>query len=137
MSEELTKDEIADVYSSLMSVAHSVGAIYGTPTKTLNKVLRHWTQCSKELTAVTEQRDAITLRLGNTQVRMFNAEMHRDSLAEEIRKHKETLPFAPQPCDKKLYEALQSLTPNEKRIHGGAGQPNQPETPTPLDGVSC
>jgi DNA repair ATPase RecN len=37
----------------------------------------------------------------------------RDRLAEAIRKHKETLPFAPQPCDKKLYEALQSLTTNE------------------------
>jgi hypothetical protein len=66
-----------------------------------------------ELTAVTEQRDAVTLRLGNTQERMFNAERQRDRLAEAIRKHKETLPFAPQPCDKKLYEALQSLTPNE------------------------
>lgn len=26
---------------------------------------------------------------------------------------------------------------NAERIHGGAGQPNQPETPTPLDGASC
>jgi hypothetical protein len=67
----------------------------------------------RELTAVTEQRDAITLRLGRTQERMFDAERQRDRLAEAIRKHKETLPFAPQPCDKKLYEVLQSLTPNE------------------------
>jgi Fe-S cluster biosynthesis and repair protein YggX len=50
-----------------------------------------WQAAQKELTAVTEQ---------------------RDRLAETIRKHKETLPFAPQPCDKKLYEALQSITPN-------------------------
>ena len=27
--------------------------------------------------------------------------------------------------------------PNAERIHGGAGQPKQPETPTPLDGASC
>jgi hypothetical protein len=66
-----------------------------------------------ELTAVTEQRDAVTLRLGNTQERMFDAERQRDRLAEAIRRHKETLPFAPQPCDKKLYEALQSLTPDQ------------------------
>jgi hypothetical protein len=26
---------------------------------------------------------------------------------------------------------------NAERIHGGAGLPNQPETPTPLDGASC
>jgi hypothetical protein len=26
---------------------------------------------------------------------------------------------------------------NAERIHGGAGQSNQPETPTPLDGASC
>jgi len=26
---------------------------------------------------------------------------------------------------------------NDERIHGGAGLPNQPETPTPLDGASC
>ena len=38
----------------------------------------------------------------------------RDRLAAAIRKHKETLPFAPQPCDKKLYEALESLTTNEQ-----------------------
>jgi len=34
-----------------------------------------------------------------------------------------------------LADALDS--PNAKRIHGGAGQPNQLETPTPLDGASC
>jgi exonuclease VII large subunit len=63
---EPTKDEIADVYSSLMSTAHMCGAIYGTPTKTVTKVVRHWTQCSKELAAVRaelvtaiQQRDAI------------------------------------------------------------------------------
>ncbi len=27
--------------------------------------------------------------------------------------------------------------PNAERIHGGAGLPNQPEKPTPLDGASC
>lgn len=27
--------------------------------------------------------------------------------------------------------------PNVERIHGGAGQSKQPETPTPLDGASC
>jgi hypothetical protein len=33
-----------------------------------------------------EQRDAVTLRLGNTQERMFDAEMQRDRLAEALRK---------------------------------------------------
>jgi hypothetical protein len=41
-----------------------------------------WKAAQKE---VTEQRDAVTLRLGNTQERMFNAERQRDRLAEEIR----------------------------------------------------
>jgi hypothetical protein len=35
----------------------------------------------------------------------------RDRLAEAIRKHKDTFPFAPDFCDVELYEALQSLTP--------------------------
>ena len=34
-----------------------------------------------ELKKVTEQRDAVTLRLGDTQVRMFDAERQRDRLA--------------------------------------------------------
>jgi hypothetical protein len=41
-------------------------------------------QLERELTAVTEQRDAVTLRLGNTQERMFNAERQRDRLAEAL-----------------------------------------------------
>jgi len=36
-----------------------------------------------------------------------------------------------------LREALQSLTPNADRIHGGAGQSKPSETTTPLDGASC
>jgi len=36
-----------------------------------------------ELNAVTEQRDAVTLRLGRTQEKMFNAERQRDRLAED------------------------------------------------------
>ena len=38
-----------------------------------------------QLTTVTEQRDAVTLRLGKTQEKMFDAERHRDRLAEAIR----------------------------------------------------
>jgi hypothetical protein len=34
------------------------------------------------------------------------------------------------------YDRLHSL-PNAERIHGGAGQSKQPETPTPLDGAAC
>ena len=41
-------------------------------------------QLERELTAVTEQRDAITLRLGNTQERMIDAERQRDRLAENL-----------------------------------------------------
>jgi hypothetical protein len=37
----------------------------------------------------------------------------RDRLAEAIRKHKASFPFAPDFCDVELYEALQSLTTNE------------------------
>jgi len=38
-----------------------------------------------ELSKVREQRDAVTLRLGNTQERMFDAEMQRDRLAGACR----------------------------------------------------
>jgi len=40
----------------------------------------------RELTAVTEQRDAITLRLGRTQEKMFDAERQRDRLADALQK---------------------------------------------------
>jgi antitoxin component of MazEF toxin-antitoxin module len=49
-------------------------------------------QCEKferELAAVTEQRDAVTLRLGNTQERMIDAERQRDRLAEALRECRE------------------------------------------------
>ena len=39
----------------------------------------------RELTTVTEQRDAVTLRLGRTQEKMFDAEKQRDRLAEALR----------------------------------------------------
>jgi len=42
-------------------------------------------QLERELAAVTEQRDAVTLRLGNTQERMIDAERQRDRLAEALR----------------------------------------------------
>jgi uncharacterized coiled-coil DUF342 family protein len=41
-------------------------------------------ELERELTTVTEQRDAVTLRLGNTQERMFDAERQRDRLAEAV-----------------------------------------------------
>jgi hypothetical protein len=37
-----------------------------------------------ELSKVREQRDAVTLRLGNTQERMFDAEMQRDRLIKSV-----------------------------------------------------
>jgi alkylated DNA nucleotide flippase Atl1 len=37
------------------------------------------------LSKAIEQRDAVTLRLGNTQERMFDAEMQRDRLAEALK----------------------------------------------------
>ena len=40
---------------------------------------------SDQLTRVTEQRDAVTLRLGDTQVLMFDAEKQRDRLAEALK----------------------------------------------------
>lgn len=52
---EPTKNEIADVFNSLMSTAHSYEGIYGTPTKIIDKVIRHWVQNSKDLVTVTEQ----------------------------------------------------------------------------------
>lgn len=115
MSEELTKDEIADVYSSLMSVAHSVGAIYGTPTKTLNKVLRHWTQCSKELTAVTEQRDRYKLACDQYSedeilCKLQTVTAQRDRLAEVIAQILNTSMNHTR-RELLLEQALQSLTP--------------------------
>jgi superfamily II RNA helicase len=43
-------------------------------------------QLERELAEVTEQRDGITLRLGQTQERMIDAERQRDRLAEALRK---------------------------------------------------
>jgi len=79
-----------------------------------------------ELAAVTEQRDELlryneefrneTLICADcdsiSKEEYDQAIEQRDRLGEAIRKHKETLPFSPPPCDKKLYEALQSLTTN-------------------------
>jgi len=91
-------------------------------------------QLERELAAVTEQRDGLKqavdcandLLASVTEHRdkereiyqkSYSAELarsnhykeQRDRLAEAIRKHKETLPFAPPPCDKKLYEALAAV----------------------------
>jgi hypothetical protein len=41
-------------------------------------------RCVDALDVVTEQRDAVTLRLGKTQERMIDAERQRDRLAEEV-----------------------------------------------------
>jgi hypothetical protein len=43
-------------------------------------------ETERELAEVTEQRDGITLRLGQTQERMIDAERQRDRLAEALRK---------------------------------------------------
>jgi hypothetical protein len=51
----------------------------GVPTEFARKLER-------ELAEVTEQRDGITLRLGQTQERMIDAERQRDRLAEALRK---------------------------------------------------
>jgi hypothetical protein len=70
----------------------------------------------EELTSVTEQRDAVALRLGNTQERMFNAERQRDRLAEELRKVLKAWDDATwlEGSDFESFrETLQSLTPNE------------------------
>jgi hypothetical protein len=45
----------------------------------------------------------------------------RDRLAEAIRKHKDAFPFALDFCDVELYEALQSLTHNDK-AHSRGGK---------------
>jgi gamma-glutamyl-gamma-aminobutyrate hydrolase PuuD len=50
----------------------------------------------------------IITRLGR---KFYVMTAQRDMLAEAIRKHKASLPFAPDFCDVELYEALQSLTP--------------------------
>jgi len=74
-------------------------------------------ELQRELTAVTKQRDAVTLRLGNTQERMFNAERQRDRLAVAVNaatiliaakgRHNTMLAY------NGLRDALQSLTTNE------------------------
>jgi hypothetical protein len=86
-----------------------------------------------ELTTVTEQRDAVTLRLGKTQERMIDAERQRDRLAVALRECREDslellgerdwwqnetrLDYQKrykETCDNvtRANEALQSLTPN-------------------------
>ena len=65
----------------------------------------------RELTAAREKLKAVTEQ--------------RDRLAEAIRNHKEKLPFAPPPCDKKLYEALAAVKGGIDEpptlIHNGVG----------------
>jgi len=75
-------------------------------------------ELERELTAVTEQRDAVTLRLGKTQERMIDAERQRDRLAEALRSIKNELgvpqPEYPAPVAnavKIANQALQALTP--------------------------
>jgi hypothetical protein len=75
-------------------------------------------RCVDALDTVTEQRDAVTLRLGNTQERMINAERQRDRLAEALRMIT-TFDYSDLQCDNGhgarsvAVEALQSITPNE------------------------
>jgi hypothetical protein len=42
MDEIPTDDEMAEVYNSLMSLSARYGMIYGSPSQTINKVLRFW-----------------------------------------------------------------------------------------------
>jgi len=70
-------------------------------------------QIERELNTVTDQRDAITLRLGRTQEKMFDAEKQRDRLEEALR---ECLPFITgDGCGEysDARDALQSLTPKD------------------------
>lgn len=68
--------------------------------------IHHAQDLETELAAVTEQRDGLKQAVDCASDLLVSVTEQRDRLAEAIRKHKETLPFAPQPCDKKLYEAL-------------------------------
>jgi hypothetical protein len=80
-------------------------------------------QRERELTVLTEQLDAVTLRLGNTQERMFDAERQRDRLAEALRKIKNAGGTYNDPYDELdfidgvTFEALQSLTTMTDKPH--------------------
>jgi len=65
-----------------------------------------------ELAAVTEQRDTVTLRLGRTQEKMFDAERQRDRLAEALESIVGESAYEGLPELKQLAieEALQSIT---------------------------
>jgi len=73
--------------------------------------------CQKErkLTAVTEQRDYMTIRLGETQERMIDAERQRDRLADALQKVVTSWDRA-EWLDENDFEsfrnALQALSPN-------------------------
>jgi hypothetical protein len=75
-----------------------------------------WDYAKKLQTTVTEQRDAVTLRLGETQERMIDAERQRDRLAEALQNIVSIYENPAKgciPCSSDMYdEALQSLTPN-------------------------
>jgi anaerobic glycerol-3-phosphate dehydrogenase len=67
-----------------------------------------------------EQRDAVTLRLGETQERMIDAERQRDRLAEALKNLVEScdcidsvdfMPASMPEAFEKAQQALQSLTP--------------------------
>jgi glutamyl-tRNA reductase len=64
---------------------------------------------------VTEQRDAVTLRLGKTQERMIDAERQRDRMAEAIRKHRDELKLTSgESVDRILWNTLAAVKENQK-----------------------
>jgi hypothetical protein len=71
-------------------------------------------EAEKGLATVTEQRDAVTLRLGNTQERMIDAERQRDRLAEALLALRNNESFSLGGAAYEIIEqALQPLTPKE------------------------
>jgi hypothetical protein len=72
-------------------------------------------QRERELDAVTEQRDAVTLRLGKTQERMIDAERQARKMAEAIRKHRDELELTSgESIDRMLWNTPTAVKENQK-----------------------
>jgi uncharacterized coiled-coil DUF342 family protein len=86
----------------------------GSPIDVMQRHSRYL-QASKYIDELTEQRDAVTLRLGKTQEKMFDAERQRDRLAEAIRKHRDELELTSgESVDRMLWNTLAAVKENQK-----------------------
>ncbi len=99
---EPTKEQIAEVFNSLMSTAHMYEGIYGSPRKMIIKVISYWVRCSKELVEaneyadrLVEHKDMVCLPADLANLRKANAAFasENEALKKEIKDLRDLLIF--------------------------------------------